>query len=302
MPDLNYKNLIENLYRGLLYVDKEMRITYWNKNAEVITGYSHTEVLNKVYSKEFLCPTDTDGKRYYDDLNLFSDTLLTGTFKQFKLLFTHKDGHKIPISLIVAPIYDINDNIVGATQLFTNNIEDLERKVKNSEEYRNSYFDKVTKLPNKLNLEMEIDSKLSEFRRYNRPFGMLFFEIDNFDKLSKIYGDEFEVNVLTILSNILTKDLHPFDIAGRWSDKEFAIILANAMEQNVKMIGEELKDIVENVDFKIGKGSLDITLSISGIIITSDDSTKTLIEKLQNTIEKCILTGGNTFQIWSPIK
>ena len=33
MINSNCRNIIENLYRGLLYVDNEMRITYWNKNA-----------------------------------------------------------------------------------------------------------------------------------------------------------------------------------------------------------------------------------------------------------------------------
>lgn len=302
MPNLNYDNTIENLYKGLLYVDREMRITYWNKNAEIITGYSHSEVLDKIYSKEFICPTDSDEKRYYDDSNLFTSTLLKGTIKQFKLLITHKDGHKIPISLIVAPIYDSNDHIVGATQLFTDNRDHLEHLVTASGEYQNSYFDKITKLPNKINIETSIDSKFNEFRQYNRPFGMLLFEIDNFDKLSKIYGDEFDENILTTISNLLTKNLRPFDIAGRWSNREFAIVLTNTKEQSVRIIGNQLKDMVENVDFKIGKGSVDITLSISGIIVTPDDSTILLIEKLQDTIEKCILMGGNIFQIWSPIK
>ena len=34
-----HKSLIDNLYDGVYFVDKDRLITYWNKGAERITGY-----------------------------------------------------------------------------------------------------------------------------------------------------------------------------------------------------------------------------------------------------------------------
>ena len=302
MINSNYRNLIENLYEGLFYVDSDRRVKFWSKGAEKITGYSSYEALNKIYSEDFLCPTDNDGNKRLNDSSLFVQTLKNGVSKQYELNITHKDGHKVPIAIRIAPMYDSKDEIAGATQLFTDNKDHLEHLVTDSKEYQQSYIDTITQLPNKVSLEMSIDIKLSEFRRYNRPFGLLFFEIDNFDKLSNIYGDEFDENVLTTISKLVLEDIRPFDIAGRWSEKEFAIVLVNVDEDAVNIIGNRLKDIVENTDFKIGKGSIDITLSIGGIIATPIDSSKLLIEKLQETTKKCKLIGGNKFLIWSPVK
>lgn len=298
----NYRNLIENLYEGLFYVDKKMCIKYWSKGAEKITGYSHSEVLEKKCSKEFLCPTDSDGKKYYGDSSLFTNTLANGSMGQYELMITHKDGHDIPVSIRIAPMYDSKDTIVGATQLFTDNKEHLEHLINCSEEFQNSFFDAATQLPNQISLEMSIGAKLNEFRRYNRPFGMLLLEIDNYEKLNKIYGDEFNVNVLIKTSKLIKKDLRPFDIAGRWSETEFIVVLVNVRKDSVKMIGNRIKDIVEESEFTIGKGTINITLSISGITATSKDSGKLLIEKLQGTIKKCIFMGGNKFRFWSPVE
>ena len=302
MDSTNYRSLLENLYEGLWYVDKENRIKYWNKGAEKITGYSRSEVFNQKCSEELLCPIDAEGRKYYGDSSFFAITLANGTTKQYELLITHKDGHKIPVSIRVAPMYDSNDNIVGATQLFTDNKEKLEYLVSNSKEYRDSFFDTITNLPNQANLEISINYKLSEFRRYNRPFGILLFEIDDHDKLSKIYGDEFDIKVLTKISKLMSQDLRPFDIGGRWSESEFAIILINVRNDSAKIIGDRFKTLVENTDFTIGKGKIEITLSIGGIIATSKDSSKLLIEKLRSTVKKCKHIGGNQFQIWSPVK
>ena len=268
MINSNYRNLIENLYEGLFYVDKNRRIKFWSKGAEKITGYSKYEAINNVCSEDFLNPTDADGKKRINDFNLFNQTLKNGMSKQYELTITHKDGHNVPIAIRIAPMYDSKDEIAGATQLFTDNRDHLEHLVTDSEEYQQSYIDPVTKLPNKASIEMSIDIKLSEYRRYNRPFGLLFFEIDNFEKLDNIYGDEFDENVLTTISELLLEDIRPFDIAGSWSEKEFAIVLVNVDEDSVKIIANRLIKHIENINFTIGKGSLDITLSIGGIIAT----------------------------------
>jgi len=303
MFNSNYRNLIENLYEGLFYVDIVGRIKFWSKGAEKITGYAWLEVMDRLCSEEFLCPVNAEGKKFYgEEFNMFTSTLLNGVMKKFELLITHKDGHQIPVAIRVAPMYDVKDSIVGATLLFTDSREHLEQLVFNSEDYQNTYIDKITKLPNKVSLETSIDFKLNEFRRYNRPFGILLFEIDKFEKLVSIYGDEFNENVLAVISTFVVEDLRPFDIAGRWSEKEFAIILINVREDSVELIGNRLKDMVEKSEFTIGKGTLDLTISISGIVATPIDSPKMLIEKLQDTVQECFVMGGNKFLPWSPVK
>ena len=302
MASTNYRNLIENLYEGLLYVDKDERIKYWSKGAEKITGYSSSEVFDKQYSQDFLCPIDVNGKKYFGNSSLFFNTIANGTLKQFELLVTHKDGHKIAISTRIAPMYDSKDRVVGATQLFTDNKDHLEHLIDDSEEYQQSFFDPITKLPNHVSIEMSIDAKLSEFRRYNRPFGVLLIEIDDYEKLNNIYGDELKINILTEISKMINKDLRPFDIAGRWSDSEFAIILVNVREDSVEMIGNRVRDIVEKAEFTIGKGMIDLTISVAGIIATPHDTNKILIEKLRESTEKCYGMGGNKFLLWSAVE
>lgn len=301
MARTNYKNLIENLYEGLLYVDSEGRVKYWSKGAEKITGYPSSEVFDKKFSEDLLCPIDVEGVKYIGDKNLFSITMATGNLHQYELLITHKDGHKIAISARIAPMYDSNDQIVGATQLFTDNKDKINSLIDNSEEYQKSFFDSVTKLPNHVSLEMSINAKLSEFRRYNRPFGILLIEVDEQEKLQHIYGDEFKINVLIKVSKLIVKDLRPFDIAGRWSDTEFSVILVNVRDDSVEMIGNRIRKVVEHAEFAIGQGSINLTVSIGGIIAAPHDTSKILIEKLQTTTEKCFQIGGNKYLSWSPI-
>ena len=40
-----YREIVENMHDGIYFVDRERRITYWNKGAERITGYTAAEVV-----------------------------------------------------------------------------------------------------------------------------------------------------------------------------------------------------------------------------------------------------------------
>ena len=50
-----YKSLLDNLYDGVYFVDRDRRITYWNKGAERITGYAAAEVLGKSKNNRDCC-------------------------------------------------------------------------------------------------------------------------------------------------------------------------------------------------------------------------------------------------------
>ena len=42
-----YATLLDNLYDGVYFVNRERQITLWNKAAERITGFTKAEVLGK---------------------------------------------------------------------------------------------------------------------------------------------------------------------------------------------------------------------------------------------------------------
>ncbi|MCK7469820.1 MAG: PAS domain S-box protein [Desulfomicrobium escambiense] len=58
-----YRDLVENMHDGIYFVDRERRITYWNKGAERITGYSAAEVVGKSCADNILVHVDAIGRQ-----------------------------------------------------------------------------------------------------------------------------------------------------------------------------------------------------------------------------------------------
>lgn len=56
-----YKTILDDLYDGVYFVDKERRITYWNRDAERITGFKDLQVLGKRCADNMLMHVDENG-------------------------------------------------------------------------------------------------------------------------------------------------------------------------------------------------------------------------------------------------
>lgn len=60
--DLN--DILDNIYGGVYYVDKNRKIKYWNKEAEKITGFSKEEVIGEYCYNNILQHVDAKGLIY----------------------------------------------------------------------------------------------------------------------------------------------------------------------------------------------------------------------------------------------
>ena len=63
VSDLNVQGILNDLHDGLYCVDKNRVITYWNKAAEQISGYSSAEVVGRSCSDNILTHVDIRNTR-----------------------------------------------------------------------------------------------------------------------------------------------------------------------------------------------------------------------------------------------
>ena len=66
-------------------------------------------------------------------------------------------------------------------------------------------LDHLTELANRRYTELNIQTKLDELRRYGRPFGILYMDIDHFKKVNDLHGHDIGDKVLTMVANTFIK-------------------------------------------------------------------------------------------------
>lgn len=94
----------------------------WNAAAERMFGYAANEIVGK--SIRILIPED----RQNEEDEILAKIIIGTEVANFQTIRLRKDGSKLPCSITVSPIHDIDSNIVGASKIVRDITEQTERE------------------------------------------------------------------------------------------------------------------------------------------------------------------------------
>lgn len=280
-----YKTMLESLYEGIYFVDKERRISFWNKGAEAITGFSPKEVMGHFCHENILNHVDADGNRLCIQGCPLEITLGDGSVRQHELYLHHKDGHRVKISTRVTPIIE-EGKIIGAVEVFT----DLSNKeLLFDPEHIGNYsvdelklialYDQLTTVPNRRYLESFLESRMRDYKTLGIEFGVLFMDIDHFRDFNNTYGHELGDRVLKMVAKTYASGVRKNDLIGRWGGEEFVGIFTGVSLEDMALIGEKLRMLVEASEVREREDALHVTISVGGTVVHPDDTVETILKR-----------------------
>lgn len=289
-----YATLLDNLYDGVYFVDRERRITLWNKAAERITGFTQAEVLGKRCADNVLRHVDERGTSLCEGACPLSYTLSDGQFRSASVFLHHKDGHRLPVAIGVAPITDQRQNIIGAVEIFRDNSATVAALEHLKELEDLAYLDGLTKIANRTYLENFIVGKFNEFRRLGWSFGVILVDVDRFKQVNDTFGHQTGDQVLKMVAQTLVKNCRSFDLVGRWGGEEFICVISKLKDPDqIKVIAERLRALVESAWVSLPDCSLHVTISLGLTMARLQDSPETLIQRADELMNRSKVTGPN---------
>lgn len=114
-----------------------------------------------------------------------------------------------------------------------------------------SVTDTLTKLFNRAKLDQVIAYELTRSRRAENPFSLIILDVDKFKEVNDTYGHQAGDEVLKSLAELLKSNIRASDTLGRWGGEEFVIICPDTDSHAVKILGEKLRNGVEQHTFPI---------------------------------------------------
>src|SRR5512146_1588532 len=104
MPDEKdfYKDIIDNLYDGIYFVDRDRVITYWNKGAERITGYSSTQTIGRSCRDNLLNHVTASGIQLCQNHCPLAAVMEDGKEREVEVFLHHANGHRLPVAIRAA--------------------------------------------------------------------------------------------------------------------------------------------------------------------------------------------------------
>ncbi|MEI2782330.1 MAG: HD domain-containing phosphohydrolase [Candidatus Competibacter sp.] len=160
-----------------------------------------------------------------------------------------------------------------------------------NEDFANGCVDNLTGLYSHSIFQITVDHEINRSERYGKNFTIALIDIDHFsiynEKNSYFEGD----NILNKVATIIENNTRKVDIAARYSQDQFVIVITEAdIDLSLKVIERIRESILQFSHF-----NFNLTVSIGMVAYPDDAKTRTeLICKMHEALEAAKARGRNT--------
>jgi diguanylate cyclase (GGDEF)-like protein/PAS domain S-box-containing protein len=286
-----YERLLDSLYDGVYFVDTERRITYWNRAAARLTGFSASEVVGHFCYENILCHTDDEGHSLCEGGCPLLTTIETRKPGEREVFLRHRDGHRVPVLARSAPFLDEDGKASGAVEVFSDNSSHLAAAERLRELEQLAYIDPVTGLGNRRYADRTLKIRLSEFERYGSMFGFLILDVDLLKEVNDSHGHAAGDALLHMVGRTLVHSVRPFDLVARWGGDEFAGIFEHVTLEKLQIIADRCAALVRQSRLPLGQSGLNASVSIGGTVVRGGDTPQSILERADENLYRAKATG-----------
>jgi diguanylate cyclase (GGDEF)-like protein/PAS domain S-box-containing protein len=275
-----FKNIVDNIYEGVYFVDLERRITYWNRGAERITGYSAAEVVGSSCADNLLVHMDDAGKCLCTAACPLVDVMqLSCRHSSGQVYLHHKEGHRVAVSVSISVISDDNGVPIGAVEMFSEKPAFDQDRQLIADLKREALIDLLTGLPNRRYLQLNLTGSLAEYERHGIGFGLVFADVDRFKQFNDSYGHEVGDRVLRLVGNSMVSCMRAYDMVGRWGGEEFLAIIRFTDEAQFRLVAEKLRLMVAGSFLTWQGQQLAVTVTLGATMVRPGDTIDTVVNR-----------------------
>ena len=204
--------LLDLLPDAVCVVDADGRFLYVSGSFERILGYTREEVLGR---QTFELLHEDDRATTAEQAAL----VMAGALQRhFRNRYRHKSGHYVDIqwSAHWHPAHGVRVGIAReVTEL---------RRVESELQHRATH-DPLTGLPNRLQLQAELDAALEHARATGDGLTLLFMDLDGFKAVNDSAGHDTGDRVLREVASRLQRGVRQSDLLARLGGDEFVVLL-----------------------------------------------------------------------------
>ena len=284
MNILPYTDYLSQLFEGVYLVDQNRKILYWNQAAEILTGYTAKEVVNKSCYDNILMHIDAHGQELCLTGCPLQASAEDGRIHNAAVFLRHKQGYRVPVSVRSVPFKDAQGMVDCVMEVFTRtapSASDEQLKLL----ARKAFLDSLTGLPNKEYLENKLKSMLaSKVPGDISQWGILFVEIDNLREIAKEQGLAAADATVQVAAKTVLANLQPGELAARWDAGLFLLVTGLDKKAVLLNWANKIKSLIEQSrvsDYE----TVPIKICVGGLIANVGDSYHPTLQKLESSLK-----------------
>lgn len=288
-----YKTLLDNLFDGVYFVDRDRVITYWNKGAERISGYEAEQVLGRSCRDNILNHVTENGVQLCLTNCPLASTMADGKHREAEVYLHHAEGYRLPVTVRASPIYDSEGKIIGAVETFSHNSKLADSRRQIYKLRKAALLDPLTNVANRRFLDLRLHTMLKEYQESNLPFGVMMCDIDGFKSVNDTFGHAVGDHVLCMVARTFQAVVRKTDLVGRWGGDEMVCIFPEVNQAGLLAISEKLCHMAAAARLDLENGSVSVRISAGCTLVNETDSVESVMKRADTLMYKSKFRGGN---------
>jgi len=274
-----FKRILDNLFDGVYFTDRQRRITYWNEAAEHLTGYSAEEVIGKRCADNILMHVDDSGRLLCQGECPLSRTIADGRPRRADIYLHHKRGHRVPVEVRVCAVTGRDGEVVGAVEIFSDNSRQRAVQERARELAKLAFLDPTSQVANRRYLDQQLFRQLDQHSKFGTPVGIMLADLDELKNINDTYGHAAGDAALVTVAKTLSGCLRASDVLGRWGGDEFLVILPGITKDILADTSERCRALVARSTVPVEGSQIQLTISVGAAMDAPGDSVESLLKR-----------------------
>lgn len=160
-------------------------------------------------------------------------------------------------------------------------------------EQKQAMIDPLTGLYNRRMFYQEISRQLSQLKRHNRTFCVVYIDMDKFKAVNDAFGHATGDKVIEIAADCLKRQTRDNDIVARLGGDEFGIVMPEITAHSAEIVLTRLRD---ELNTRMKDNGWPVTASMGVSMIDTVVGVDEIIHSADQLMFKVKKTGGNAIQ------
>lgn len=284
-----FENIAATSPDAIICSDNMGRVTFWNRSAERLFGYSAAEISHLPSS--IIVPIGGLATYAAELGKLQEGKEAQFTNKTISTRAKRRDGSEFPADISFSTWKEGSATSVGAI------VRDVTERRKNEERlYHLATRDPLTDLPNRGAWR----ECLAEALQQAKPVTVLLLDLDGFKEINDTYGHLAGDAALKQVAVRLTADFDDAIMLARLGGDEFVVLMPGNDERTARAIAERLITVV-SAPYEYGEGKIEIRASV-GVSVgpTHGLAPDTLLGAADLALYKAKNAGKARYEMFTP--
>jgi diguanylate cyclase (GGDEF)-like protein/PAS domain S-box-containing protein len=290
---------LDSMGEAVLRTDIYSKVTYLNRTAEKMTGWTREEALGRPIADVLRIIDAASGIVVGSPVDIMLQEDKNTRLKDpSQSVLVRRDGFKREIEDTLALTHDQDGGVTGAVIAF----HDVSAAhAKTLEMTHLAQHDVLTHLPNRVLFDDRLAQALALAERQGKQLAVMFVDLDYFKKINDSLGHEVGDKLLQAVAGRLIACVRRTDTVSRLGGDEFAVLLSQV--EQAEDAAFSARKILRSLaaPYVIDNKSLDISASIGGSTYPSDGrDAESLLNKADTAMYEAKQHGRNNYRFFRP--